>query len=371
MGRETFTGDVAFELRGHLGIITLNRPYAVNALTQLMCESILVQLQDWALDDEVSQVLIRGAGDRGLCAGGDVSTLYREMVQLQAHDGGGILPTGTPGYAADFTSETFLANEYALNRTIAEYPKPYVALMDGLVLGGGIGVSAHGSHRVVTERTRAGMPETTIGFAPDVGGTWLLGQAPGRLGLHAGLTGAHLDAADAIALGLADVEVPAESLPELTQALSTEPVAEVLPRFTRPARTSELANARSWIDQAYSEPGITEVLQRLDELASTEEAAAAAAKSLRGKSPVSLKVAHRAILAAAELTLPAALEMEFTVAVHMLRSADFREGIRAQIIDKDRAPRWDPAEIDQVSAELVETYFTPVPGHRLADLQSL
>ncbi|MGJ9405957.1 enoyl-CoA hydratase/isomerase family protein [Nesterenkonia aurantiaca] len=371
MGRETYTGDVAFELRGHLGIITLNRPRAVNALTQLMCESMLVQLQDWAEDDRVLQVLIRGAGDRGLCAGGDVASLYQEMVALQKQDGGGILPTGVPGYAAEFASETFLANEYALNLAIAEYPKPYIALMDGLVLGGGIGVSAHGSHRIVTERTRAGMPETTIGFCPDVGGTWLLSRAPGQLGLHAGLTGSHLDAADAIALGLADVEVPGERLPELTQALSAEPVEAVLPRFTRSSAASTLESSRGWIDQAYVEPSVEGVLQRLDELAVSQEAAAAAAKSLREKSPVSLKVAHRAIRDAEELTLPVALQAEFTIAVHMLRSSDFREGIRAQIIDKDRAPRWSPAEIHEVDAELVETYFTAVPGHRLADRQSL
>lgn len=370
MGRETYTGDVAFELRGHLGIITLNRPRAVNALTQLMCESIHVQLQDWAVDDSVSQVLIRGAGDRGLCAGGDVASLYQEMVQLQGHDGGETLPLGAPGYPAEFLSESFLAQEYALNRTIAEYPKPYIALMDGLVLGGGIGVSAHGSHRIVTERTRAGMPETTIGFSPDVGGTWLLGRAPGHLGLHAGLTGEHLDAADAIELGLADVEVPSGSLVELTQALSTEPVADALPRFTRTPGVSSLAGSRSWIDQAYAAPSVEELLQRLDQLATSQDAAAAA-KSLRSKSPVSLKVAHRAILAAGELTLAQALETEFTIAVHMLRSWDFREGIRAQIIDKDRSPRWSPGTLDAVDQSLVQTYFTPQPGHQLAELQRL
>lgn len=370
MGRETYTGDVAFELRGHLGIITLNRPHAVNALTQLMCECILVQLQDWAVDDRVDQVLIRGAGDRGLCAGGDVSSLYQEMVRLQEHDGGGILPDGTPGYAADFVSESFLATEYALNLTIAEYPKPYIALMDGLVLGGGIGVSAHGSHRVVTERTRAGMPETTIGFAPDVGGTWLLGRAPGFLGLHAGLTGAHLDAADTLALGLADVEVRGEDLPELIQALSTEPVTEALPRFTRNPEASALAQSQAWIDQAYAAPSVEELLDRLDELAPSAPGAATAAESLRGKSPTSLKVTHRAILAAQKLSLPEALKREFTIAVHMLRSADFREGIRAQVIDKDRAPHWNPGTLEAVDAALVETYFTVVPGRELEDRQS-
>ena len=369
MGRETYTGDVAFELRGHLGIITLNRPHAVNALTQLMCECLLVQLQDWAVDDAVTQVLIRGAGDRGLCAGGDVASLYQEMVALQDRDGGGILPECAPGYAAEFSSESFLATEYALNLTIAQYPKPFIALMDGLVLGGGIGISAHGSHRLVTQRTRAGMPETTIGFSPDVGGTWLLANAPGRTGLHAGLTGTHLDAADTIALGLADSQVESEALLELTQALSHAPVDEVLPAFRVESPGSALEQSREWIDSAYAAPTVEQLLTQLEELGQTEPAAAETARVLRRKSPLALKVAHRAILAAEKLSLPEALDQEFTIAVHMLRSRDFREGIRAQIIDKDRSPQWSPVRLEDVSEDLVETYFTPVPHRRLASMQ--
>lgn len=365
MGRETFAGDVAFEHRGHLGIITLNRPKAVNSLTELMCESVLLQLQEWAEDDGVVQVLIRGAGDRGLCAGGDVVGLHRDMVEHQPLDGGPLLPEGTPAYRAEFRGERFFSVEYEMNRCIAEYPKPYIALMDGLVLGGGIGISAHGSHRLVTERTRTGMPETTIGFSPDVGGTYLLGRAPRRLGLHAGLTGTHLDAADAIALGLADAQIAAEHMCDLIDALSSETVEEVLPRFTVEPEPSGLAAAADWIDVAYAEETAEGILTKLDELGEEIPEAAQAAETLRGRSPVALKVALRAIRAGAQLSLEGALIQEHTIGMHALRSHDFREGIRAQVVDKDRSPRWDPASLEGVDQELVDHYFTPVPGRIL------
>ena len=182
--------EVLFERRGRLGVVTLNRPNAVNALTAGMASAMLEQLTLWADDDAVAAVLVRGAGDRGLCAGGDIVAIYRDML-----DGG----DATAG---------FWAEEYRLNLLISEYPKPYVAFMDGLVLGGGVGISAHGSVRIVTERTRMGMPETTIGFVPDVGGTLLLSRSPGESGTHAALTGAHLSGADALFLGLADHFVP-------------------------------------------------------------------------------------------------------------------------------------------------------------------
>ncbi len=366
MGRETFTGDVAFEHRGHLGIITLNRPKAVNSLTALMCESVLVQLQEWAEDDGVAQVLIRGAGDRGLCAGGDVVGLYRDMVEHQPLDGGPLLPEGTPAYQADFAGERFFAVEYEMNRYIAAYPKPYIALMDGLVLGGGIGISAHGSHRLVTERTRAGMPETTIGFSPDVGGSHLLGRAPRRIGLHAGLTGAHLDAADVLALGLADAQISSGRMEELIQELASEAVEEVLPRFTVESGTSGLQASAEWIEAAYGQETVEGLLQALDELGAETPEAAEAAATLRTKSPTSLKIALRAIRAAGSLSLEGALVQEHTIGVHALRSHDFREGIRAQVVDKDRSPRWNPASPEEVDEDLVDHYFTPVPGRVLS-----
>jgi len=195
--------EVLFEKRGRLGVVTLNRPKAVNALTAGMAAAMLEQLQAWAGDDDVATVLVRGAGDRGLCAGGDIVAIYDDMLR------GG-------NRTADFW-----AFEYRLNALIARYPKPYVAFMDGLVLGGGVGVSAHGSVRIVTERTRTGMPETTIGFAPDVGGTLLLSRSPGETRTHAALTGAHLDGADALFLGLADHFVASAKLDALAAARDT------------------------------------------------------------------------------------------------------------------------------------------------------
>lgn len=366
MGRETFAGDVAFEHRGHLGIITLNRPNAVNSLTALMCESVLVQLQEWAEDEAVAQVLVRGAGTRGLCAGGDVVGIHRDMVRHQPLDGGPLLPEGTPAYQADFDGEHFFAVEYQMNRYIASYPKPYIALMDGLVLGGGLGISAHGSHRLVTQRTRAGMPETMIGFSPDVGGTYLLSRAPRRLGLHAGLTGAHLDAADAIALGLADAQIDSSAMDELIQRLSAEPVDQVLPRFTVEPAESSLVAAAEWIETAYAGDTMEQILQRLDELGEQLPEAAETAETLRTKSPASLKIALRALRAAADLSLEGALSQEYTIGVHALRSHDFREGIRAQLVDKDRNPHWNPASLEEADEELVDHYFTPVPGRILS-----
>ncbi|NDK32657.1 enoyl-CoA hydratase/isomerase family protein [Nesterenkonia haasae] len=364
MGRETFTGDVAFEVRGHLGIITLNRPKSLNSLTGLMCESIRVQLEDWADDPSVAQVLIRGAGDRGLCAGGDVASVYREMVELQDEDGGGSLPDGRPEYRADFKAEDFFASEYGMNQYIARYPKPYVALMDGVVLGGGVGVSAHGSHRIVTERSRIGMPETTIGFSPDVGGTYLLGRATGELGVHAGLTGVHLSAADAIHLGLADSLVTSDSIDALVQALTVNTVDSVLPAFVREPETSALQGA-GWVDQAYSHGTVVEVLHALDELGEHVPEAAETARTLRGKSPTMVHVAFHAIRRARELELEGALSQEYTIAVHALRSHDFREGIRAQLIDKDRTPSWNPGSLEAVGDELIDHYFTPIPSKLL------
>lgn len=365
MGKETYTGDVAFEVRGHLGLITLNRPNALNSLTQLMCESIRIQLEDWADDDAVAQVLIRGAGERGLCAGGDIVGVYQDMVEHQGQDGGPLLPEGTPGYRADFETEAFWAVEYAMNLLISEYPKPYIALMDGVVLGGGVGVSAHGSHRIVTERSRVGMPETTIGFSPDVGGSWLLARAPGKLGLHAGLTGAHLSAADAIYAGLADTHVPTERLEELVTELTAQTVEEVLPKFSTSPGDSALQSAQEWIDQAYAADEVSEILERLDQLGQQYPEAAAAAEELRKKSPTMLQVVFRAVGNAAELSLAGALSQEYTIAMHSLRSQDFREGIRAQVVDKDRNPQWNPPSVEQVDEELIAHYFTPVPGRVL------
>ena len=341
--QETGAAEVLFGRRGHLGVVTLNRPRAVNALNAGMVAAIRDQLTAWADDDGVATVLVQGAGERGLCAGGDIVAIYRDM-----------LVGGTQTAA-------FWQDEYRLNSLIARYPKPYVALMDGLVLGGGVGISAHGSIRVVTERTRTGMPETTIGFVLDVGGTWLLARSPGEAGTHAALTGAHLSGADALFLGLADHYVASENLPGLAVALETESAEAAVVRFSEQAPPSELAAQRGWIDACYAGNDAEEILRRLltGNGAGGGEAAEAA-KTLEAKSPTAVKVTLESLRRAKDLTLEEALAQEYRVGLRCLAGPDFREGIRAQVVDKDRNPRWKPATLPEVSASDVERFFAPL-----------
>ncbi|MGJ9404227.1 enoyl-CoA hydratase/isomerase family protein [Arthrobacter sp. KK5.5] len=340
--------EILFERRGRLGIVTLNRPRAVNALTADMAAAMLDQLTRWAGDDAVATVLVRGAGDRGLCAGGDIVAIYRDML-----DGG------------DATA-AFWAVEYRLNALIAAYPKPYVAFMDGLVLGGGVGVSAHGSVRVVTERTRTGMPETTIGLVPDVGGTLLLSRSPGESGTHAALTGAHLNGADALFLGLADHFVPSASLAELAEALETEPADAAVGRYASRAPASNLAGQRGWIDACYASDDVEEILRRLRASgAETDGASAETADTIEAKSPTAVKVALESLRRVRGLGLEEALEQEYRVGLRFLAGPDFREGIRAQVVDRDRNPRWRPATLADVGRHDVERYFAPLGDREL------
>ena len=340
----TESAEVLFERRGRLGVITLNRPRAVNALTANMAAAMLDQLTAWEEDDAVATVLVQGAGGRGLCAGGDIVAIYRDIP-----DGGG-------------ATADFWAVEYRLNALIASYPKPYVAFMDGLVLGGGVGISAHGSVRVVTERTRTGMPETTIGFVPDVGGTLLLSRSPGETGTHAALTGEHLSGADAIFLGLADHFVPSDRLPALAAALEAEEPETAVERFADAVPPSVLAARREWIDACYSSDDAVEIVRRLH-LAGGE--AADAARTIEGKSPTAVTVTLASLRRAGGLSLEEALEQEYRVGLRFLAGHDFREGIRAQVVDKDRNPHWRPASLAEVSAEDVEAFFAPLGEREL------
>lgn len=336
--------EVLFEQRGRLGVVTLNRPKAVNALTAGMVTAVLAQLTAWADDDTVATVLVQGAGDRGLCAGGDIVAIYRDILA------GGDETAG------------FWADEYRLNSLIEKFPKPYVAFMDGLVLGGGVGISAHGSLRVVTERTRTGMPETTIGFVPDVGGTLLLSRSPGETGTHAALTGAHLNGADALFLGLADHFVPSGSLADLAAALENESAEAAVVRFAEKPPASALEAQRDWIDACYGTDDAEEIVRRL-RAAGGE--AAAAADTIEAKSPTSVKVTLASLRRSRGLTLDQVLAEEYRVGLHCLAGPDFREGIRAQVVDKDRNPRWQPATLQDVHADDVERYFAPLGDREL------
>jgi enoyl-CoA hydratase len=338
--------ETLFVRDGTLGRIILNRPRAMNALTQGMVTTIAAQLAEWDVDPSVETVLIQGAGDRGLCAGGDIVSLYRDIR------------------GAGDEAGQFWADEYALNLQISTYSKPYVAIMDGVVLGGGVGVSAHGSVRVVTERTKIGMPEVGIGFVPDVGGTWLLARAPGELGTHVGLTGGTFSGSDALELGLADHFVASDHLAEFVESLGSMSVSDALLRFESDPPASELASSRRWIDECYNSTDATEILARLT--AAAEEDARASAAVIRTKSPLAVAVTLESIRRArAAASLADVLNQEYRVSLRFAAGGEMAEGIRAQVIDKDRQPRWSPTTLAQVRPETIDAYFAPLPRGEL------
>ncbi|MFI5617189.1 enoyl-CoA hydratase/isomerase family protein [Streptomyces sp. NPDC051567] len=344
------TGDeppVLTRAEGRLGVITLNRPRALNALTHEMVHRIAGALDAWEHDPAVEAVLITGAGERGLCAGGDIRAIHED-----ARAGGA-------------ASAEFWRDEYRLNARIARYPKPYVALMDGIVMGGGVGVSAHGGVRIVTERSRVAMPETGIGFVPDVGGTYLLALAPGGLGTHLALTGTAVGAADAVLCGLADHFVPADRLPELRTALAAAPVDEVLPAFVGEAPPGTLDAFREWADPCYGADTVEEIVDRL--LGTGAPAAREAAGTILARSPTALKVTLAALRRVPALgPLEAVLGQEYRVSCAALSSPDLVEGIRAQVVDKDRSPRWTPPTLAEVTDEDVARYFAPLGDRELS-----
>ena len=343
---EPLDDEVLAQRAGALGKLILNRPRAINALNHAMVHTLAATLDAWRADDAVRTVLLSGAGDRGLCAGGDIVSIYHDV-----RDGGaGAL--------------RFWADEYGLDAAIARYPKPFVALMDGLVLGGGIGLSAHGGIRVVTERTRVGMPEVSIGFFPDVGGTYLLARAPGQLGTHLALTGATATGADAIAAGFADHFVPSHRLDALTSALETRDAHDTVASFAELPPESELLADRDWIDELYAGDDAEAIVDRL--AASPVPDAQAAAATIRTKSPTSVAVTLAALRRAAALpSLEAALDQDFRVSTRFAHGTEVVEGIRAQVIDKDRTPRWSPAALADVAPDTVEQYFASLGDDEL------
>lgn len=339
--------SVLLRTEGGAAYLTLNRPKALNALDHAMVRRIDAALDAWEHDPAVETVVITGAGERGLCAGGDIRAIHAD-----ARTGDGT------------ASAAFWRDEYRLNARIARYPKPYVAVMDGIVMGGGVGVSAHGSVRIVTERSQVAMPETGIGFVPDVGGTYLLALAPGELGTHLALTGAPVRAGDALLCGLADHFVPSERVAGLLADLAAAPVPEVLPRYVKDVPEGELAAHREWIDPCYAAGTVEEIVDRL--LGSGVPEAKEAAETILAKSPTSLKVTLAALRRARDLgPLERVLDQEYRVSCAALAAPDLVEGIRAQVIDKDRAPRWSPAGLTEVTDEDVTRFFAPLGAREL------
>ncbi|MGN6548967.1 MAG: enoyl-CoA hydratase/isomerase family protein [Pararhizobium sp.] len=336
--------DILIRIEGRVGRVTLDRPKSLNALTYAMATALDAALRRWAADPAVSMVVIEGAGERAFCAGGDIQDLYE---------------TGCSG---DFAyGRRFWADEYRLNALIVGYPKPYVALMDGIVMGGGVGISAHGSCRIVTERTVLAMPECGIGLIPDVGGSWLLARAPGHLGDYAGLTGARLGPADAIGCGFADLFVRSERLADLLQALVETGRPDVVADFAAPPPDGDLIGRRHDIDRTFGAADLADIVRALeDEAAEWAEKAVAA---LRRASPLSLACAFEVIRRGRGLTaIGQALSLEYRFASRCMEHGDFLEGVRAAIIDKDRRPRWRHRSIEDVTREHVAAMLGPAEG---------
>ena len=339
-------GDVVVRAHGALRRITLNRPQALNAITLDMVTTMTALMRQWASDPAVGAVMIDGAGGRALAAGGDIRAIY------DAAKAGDDLPA------------RFWANEYRLNVLIARYPKPVIAIMDGVVMGGGVGLSAHASHRIATERSSVAMPEVAIGFFPDVGVSYLLARAPGFVGTHVALTGSRLNAADAIYCGLADVHIESAKLAALPDALAdcrtAKAVSTRLFDISSVAPDGHLeADRRMWIDSCYSTDDIETIVQRLHD-AKFGAAHVAGVLMLKG-SPTSLNITLRNLRSALSFErVEESFQQDYRISLACVAAHDFIEGIRAMIVDKDRKPLWRPDTLAGVTPDIVERHFKPV-----------
>ncbi|CAN5342341.1 enoyl-CoA hydratase/isomerase family protein [soil metagenome] len=334
--------EVLAAVEGHLGHITLNRPNALNALTLGMVEAVADVLERWRNDDAIRCILLDGAGERAFCAGGDI-----RAVQAAASAG---------DYAQ---AARFFRGEYSLNGMIATYKKPVVAIMDGITMGGGIGLGGHASRRVVTERSVLAMPEARIGFFTDVGATWLFSRAPGELGTHIGLTGARLTGADAIEAGLADSYIPFSMMGALAGCLRAGDAYDSVQDFAVEPPKNVLEESRSWIDRCYQSDDAAAIVAALRAAGQAETA-----DTIESNSPSSVKTILRALRNARDFdTLEACLDQDFRLAMNMIRTPDFREGVRAAVIDKDRSPRWSPPRLADADNAVIARYFdTPPEG---------
>jgi enoyl-CoA hydratase len=350
--------DLIARREGAVGVIRLNRPKTINAVTLEMFRDIDRALDRFEADPEIALILLEGAGERGLCAGGDIRALY-ESSKVDG-DLGKIL----------------WREEYVLNARIASFPKPYVAFMDGIVMGGGVGLSAHGSHRVVTERTRLAMPEVGLGFFPDVGGTWLLSRSPGEIGTYFGLTGQTMNGPDAIYARFADAVVSSaklgalrESLLKLQGGVTNAEVKNTIDGFATGEAAGPVAALQPQIDRWFAYDRMQDIIAALQ--ADSSELAQSTLKTLNEKSPRGMVVALKLLrLARSSSSLQECLVREYRAALHVFASADFREGVRAAVIDKDRNPRWSPSRIEDVTPEMTASYFAELGAGELVFSQT-
>jgi enoyl-CoA hydratase len=349
--------DIIFDRVGGVGTVLLNRPHALNAFTLGMYRQFAPALHAWARDPAIHAVLVEGAGDRAFCAGGDVRAVYEAGKGISGD--------------ADFTS-VFFAEEYRIISFIHRFPKPYIAILDGITMGGGAGVSVNGAYRIATEKTMFAMPETGIGLFPDVGATRFLNLCPGQIGRYLGLTGARLVAADALYCGLATHFVPRERVPALKGALvamaweagrERVQVEALLGEFAADPGPSPIAARRAAIDRCFAGDTMEAVLDAL--AAETEDRAWAeeTRATLLTKSPASLRITLRQLVLGQGMDLEDALRLEYRMTQHVMAAHDFYEGIRAVLIDKDQKPRWQPATLAEVDEATTESYFASLgPG---------
>ena len=346
--------EIIFSRQGRAGVITLNRPKALNALTHNMVRLMHPQLQEWANDENIERVIIGGTGEKAFCAGGDVRALY------------------DLGKAQDHAFLEFYHDEYRLNTFIKRYPKPYIALIDGIVMGGGVGISVHGSHRVVGGKVMFAMPETGIGLFPDVGGTHFLPRCPGEVGMYMGLTGARLNAGDCLYSGVATHGVASTDFAELKDRLTEDKDVDfVLNDMAAEPKNGKLPDIRASIDQCFNADSIDEIISRLNSL--TGEAAEWGAKTIKiiqSKSPTSLKITLRQIREGAQLDFEDCMRLEYRMVNRIFTAEDFFEGTRALIVDKDQTPHWSPSGLYDLTDALVDEYFAGL-GENELDLGGL
>ncbi len=335
---------------GNIGLITLNRPEVLNALNQAIFVAMNAKLQEWGSADTIKAVVIRAAEGRAFCAGGDIRSAYERAK------------------ANDPTLVNFFAEEYSMNRTIYHFPKPYIALMNGITMGGGVGISIHGSHRVATERYVFAMPETGIGFYPDVGATYFLSRLPHKIGFYLGLTGAKIDHHDAHALGLIDYVVEPDVFPDIVTKLAETSlqhnadatVSEVLNSFMIPNGKSSLMDKQTAIEMCFSKDTVIGILDALEHFPDAWSQQVAALMST--KSPTSLSVTLRQLTEGKKLKFDTCMDLELRLTSRFLQGHDFFEGIRAAIIDKDHSPHWRPAKLEAIHSTDIDHYFALLPA---------
>lgn len=336
--------DILFEHRGQIGLITLNRPKALNALTADMCLALHQKLDDWDADERIKAVVIAGAGERAFCAGGDVVSLYKSGMAWRDGD------------KTSLEWRRFFREEYRMNVAIKEFPKPYIALLDGITMGGGVGVSVHGSHRIATERTMVAMPETGLGLIPEVGGGWFMPRLPGEAGMYLALTGDRLKAAETCALGITQGFVPSEKLDDLIAVLAEDAsdVEGTLAVFFKGPGISKLHPHQSQINKIFSGERVEVILLALEEDGS--DWAITWLGRLLKKSPTSMKLTFRQ-MREGETTFRDNMKMEYRIVNRIMEGHDFFEGVRAILLDRHNDPHWSPDALEKVADKAVAKYF--------------